>query len=345
MHPFTAADPGSTLPARPQLKPWYRQTESEDAVILEYGQSAVVLAGRAAGSLLPALLPLLDGTRTMQQIVDELGAVAQPAVVNALRLLAQRDLLLDGDPIGAESEVSPATVTFLASIGRGAARAAISEALAQAHVDVLGHGSCAEHVVALLQQSGVVNAARARWDSAASSTDRPSAPFALVIPSANELPQVSRWNRCAVQARAPWLQVLPFDGRFVAIGPLFVPGETCCYECFRTRRAAASGYAREYRAIDGTPVGAAAPPALDATVAGVAVALATRWLAHRDHYLPGVFYACERSGTALTEHRVYRVPRCTACSGLREAAPPLPWFKEVGTEEVDARQFAEGVRT
>src|SRR6185437_10869069 len=83
MHPWI--DEGETpLPALPQLKPWYRQAAVDGSLVLEHGQSAVVFGGAAATRLLPALLPLLDGSRPVAAIVDELGPAAEPAVLNAL---------------------------------------------------------------------------------------------------------------------------------------------------------------------------------------------------------------------------------------------------------------------
>jgi bacteriocin biosynthesis cyclodehydratase domain-containing protein len=321
MHPWI--DEGEApLPARPQLKPWYRQAAVGDALVLEHGHAAVVFAGAAATRLLPALLPLLDGTRTVAAIVGELGTAVEPAVQNALRLLQRRGLLLDGDPAGGGAD---AATQFLAAIGRGVTVAAVRDALVRAEVAVVGASPVAGPIVDLLRRSGADRARHAGWDVEASGRSS----FVIAAPGADELDRLAGWNRTAVASGTPWLQVLPFDGRFAAAGPLYVPGESCCYECYRSRRAAASGYGAEYRALDEVPPRAGSTPAFDAIVAGVVAGLALRWLAHRDHYLPGVFYACDGGGTALTQHRVYRAPRCLACSGARDAAPPLPWFKEV----------------
>lgn len=322
------------LPARPFLKPWYRQVACSDGLVLEHGQSALSFQGRAAQQFLPALFPLLDGTRTTAQIVAEVGSAAEPAVAQALRLLAARRLLLEGEEDAAGREPSPALVSttagFIASIAHDANPGSVHATLADAVVDVVGAAPVAGRIVQLLHESGVGNAARGDWSrSGTVSNDH----FTLVVPGPYEIGEIAAWNRAALADGTAWLQVLPFDGRFAAIGPLYIPGETCCYECYMRRRAAASGYAPLFDAIESTPLQAPSPPAIDALVAGVASLLALRWIAYRDHFLPGVFYACEESGTALTQHRVHRVPRCLACSGLRETAPPLPWFKEVGVEQ------------
>src|SRR5947208_317481 len=61
------------LPTLPYLAPWYRLAEVEGGLALEYGQTVVRLDGAAVRLLLPALLPLLDGTRTVDEVVEGLG--------------------------------------------------------------------------------------------------------------------------------------------------------------------------------------------------------------------------------------------------------------------------------
>jgi bacteriocin biosynthesis cyclodehydratase domain-containing protein len=332
---LTNTEDAVLIPAKPQLKPWYRWTATNGAIVFEHGQTAVVFEGRAAERLLPLLLPLLDGTHSVAELVDVLGAAAEPAVANALALLAERGLLADADagPAAGLDDLTE-TETFLAAMSPTTAPAIIRDRLGAVEVDVAGSGPAAGTILGLLHDCGVGLARGVGLDEALDG-GATAGSFAVVVPGAAEISQLAEWNRRAIADGRPWLQVLPFDGRFAAIGPLFVPGETCCYACYRTRRAATSGYGGEFLAVDETPLEAGGGPAIAAAVAGVAGVVAVRWLALSDHHLPGVLFALEGRGTSLTQHRVYRVPRCAACSGLREAAPPLPWFKEVG-EPLDA---------
>jgi len=325
MQPSSPDEARSSVPARPQLKPWFRVAQTQDALVLEYGQAALVFEGRAATKLLPSLLPLLDGTRTVQEIVGELDTPTASAVERTLGLLAERNLLLDGPR--ERSTDSPGvleTAELLASFDAATTVSSVRDALADARVDVIGSGSAAPELVRLLRESGVSRTRRAGW------TGGPEvAPdIVLAAPARNEVPAVEAWNRHALAHGQVWFQVLPFDGRFVAIGPLFVPGETCCFECYRLRRRSTSGYAEEFGVVEAAPVAAAAGPALVAAAAAIAASLVLRWLVHRDQRLPGVLRAYERGGAVVTEHRVYRVPRCPACAAGRDVAPPLPWYKE-----------------
>ena len=114
------------------------------------------------------------------------------------------------------------------------------------------------------------------------------------------------------------------------MGPLYLPGDTCCHECFRLRRAANLGVPDELALLDRTPAAYPSAPALDAIAGGLAAELVLQWLVLRDHFAPAAFYALEPLPTlGLSVHHVHRVPRCRVCSGLDDVAAPLPWFKEI----------------
>lgn len=317
----------NALPERPYLKPWYRLAGGGHKLVLEYGQRAVCLEGRAAERLLPALLPLLDGTRTVEEIVAVLGPAVGPAVEHALRELAGHDLLTEGPPLPEDAPRPIAgTVALLASLSPlGRSPAETEQALAGAGVQIVGTGPLALELARLLRLSGVEV-------ESADAIGTPAGPRLLAVcaPAGAEQPRLREWNAQALDAEAPWLQVLPFDGRYAAVGPLYVPGDTCCHECFQLRRAANLDYAQELPLLEQAPGRSPAAPALDAAVAGLACVLALRWIVLGDHYAPAAFYALELGATLeLTLHHVHRVPRCPACSGLAETAPPLPWYKEV----------------
>jgi bacteriocin biosynthesis cyclodehydratase domain-containing protein len=315
---------GDAFPTLPYLAPWYRVATSRQKVLLEYGQRIVCLEGGAAKKLVPALLPLLDGTRTVGEIVGLLGEPVRSAVEHALRELAAAGVLRDGPPLTGDVPRPVAGVAeFLASLRPG--REPLGEmvrSVAACAVAVVGGSSGGVEVARLLRRSGVVVE---RAQSVASGVD-----LVVCAPAASELPLLAHWNEEALEARQPWLQILPFDGRYGAVGPLYLPGDTCCYECFRLRRAANLDAPDEFALLDGTPAPYPAAPTFDAIVSGVAAELALHWLVLGDHYAPAAFYALELLPTlALAVHHVHRVPRCPACSGLADVASPLPWYKEV----------------
>jgi bacteriocin biosynthesis cyclodehydratase domain-containing protein len=313
----------AVIPTFPYLAPWQRVATTDDQVVLEYGQRIICLAGRAGAVLIPVLLPLLDGTRTFDEIVEVLGPPARPAIEAALERLAEHDLLLEGPPPPAD--VPPplsATAELLASLRPGAVapREAIAS-LCSLAVSVVGNGPAAVEVGRLLAQSGI----RVARDETVS----PGADLVVCVPCPAQLPALAGWNTQALDAGQAWFQVLPFDGRYASVGPLYLPGETCCFECFRLRRLANLDGAEELALVEATPAHYPAGPALQALVAGLATTLTLEWLLLRDNYVPSAFYAVELAPMlAVSVHHVHRVPRCPACSGLADVAAPLPWHKE-----------------
>jgi bacteriocin biosynthesis cyclodehydratase domain-containing protein len=311
-------------PALPYLAPWYRIAVERGRVLLEYGQRIVCLEGGAAERLVPALLPLLDGSRELDEIVATLGEAARPAVENVLAQLAEQGLLLGGPPLD-DSLPRPAAglAALLAALRPGSET--LGERAAQitaCSVGVVGRGTAGLEVVRLLRLGGLEVE---RLSGIASGVD-------LVVCAAapDELPQLREWNGQALEAAQPWLQILPFDGRYAAVGPLYLPGDTGCYECFRRRRAANLGALEEVELLEAVAAAYPAAPALDAVLGGLAAQVALHWLVLGDHYAPACFYALEPFPVfTLTSHHLHRVPRCEACSGLEDVAAPLPWYKEV----------------
>jgi bacteriocin biosynthesis cyclodehydratase domain-containing protein len=314
------------LSRRPALKPWYRLLPREDRLLLQYGETLVSFEGRAVRRLLPALLPLLDGTRSLDEIVQILGTPVRRAVEQALALLHQHGLLTE---VATEAmvEAEQRAADFLAATdptGRPAAE--LLATIRTARVAVAGSGALALEVASSLRRSGVTGLEQ--LSLGASSRELAHLQLAVAVPEGRELPSLPGWNQAALGAGVPWLQVLPFDGLFCAVGPLYVPQETACYECFRIRRAANVDYPRDFLALQDVAVALPASASLEQTVAGLAATLALGWLAHDDQFVAGTWYAFELGMRPVLEaHVLYRVPRCPVCSGLAGDAQPLPWHK------------------
>lgn len=309
------------IPARPSLAPWCRVVEDGDRLLVEYGGTLVTFEGRAVRALLPRLLPLLDGSRTPSEIALELGSTAAPAVDRALALLARRGLLTDGPPGDAETPAT-AAATFAAAVTRLASPAEARAALETTDAVVLGSGVVAEEAARALRRSGFGSVESTPIDAA----PRPDA-LVVVAPDRSELDELDSLGRRRLDGAGPWLQLLPFDGRRLVVGPLFVPGTTGCRRCFVMRRAACSGYEDDFDVVEKAPLRAAAPFALATAAAGLGALVALRWSTTHDPSLPGSFYALEVGTIAtLSHHRLLRVPRCTAC-GPPARAVPSPWHR------------------
>jgi bacteriocin biosynthesis cyclodehydratase domain-containing protein len=318
LHLLLRCKPVTAVPEKPLLAPWYRLVEVDDRLLLEHGQSVVVLEGAAVKAFLPALLPLLDGTRARNELVGRLGVVAGPAVDLALETLASHGLLVEGPDV---SSGMTATAHALAAMFDLAPRV-VAERLSEAAVAVVGASRAGSEVVRLLRASGAGSVSTAGWRS------ETPVDLTIVCPGPNERGELDDWNRRANERGMRWLLVGLYDGRFAGVGPLVVPGESCCHECFVRRRNSNSEYGEHFRALDATPVAAQADPAFEAFVAALTAHSTLRWIGGRDTNLPGVFFAVEaRPAMSLTMHPVLRVPRCPVCSHCEQIAGRLPWHE------------------
>jgi bacteriocin biosynthesis cyclodehydratase domain-containing protein len=306
------------VPDRPLLAPWYRLVEDGDRLLLEHARSVVVLEGGAVRTLLPELLPLLDGSQTLEELVSRLGEAVRPAVERALELLAANGLLLEGDD---GSVVRDANADALAA-GYGVSPAVVAERLRSATVGVVGDSPGGAEVARLLHRSGVGRVHHVRWEVGA------EVDLAVVAPARDESARVPGWNTLALERGTRWLGMRPFDGSAATVGPLVVPGESCCHACLLIRLAGHVEYGSELELVEAAPVAAAAGAPLEAIAAALTAHLALAWIGGLDTRLPGVLYVLEtRPSLALSTHAVLRVPRCPACSPAERLAPRLPWHE------------------
>jgi bacteriocin biosynthesis cyclodehydratase domain-containing protein len=250
---------------------------------------------------------------------DEIVAVAgDPAALDHLdddlvRLLRPEGVVVDGPPVADEEALREAALGCVPP-------SLAAHRLSRARVTLVGSGPLAEEVARLLPG----RLRRIDWD------EPPRAELAVVAPSAAELPELAAWNERRVGDGTTWLLVLPFNGRFATIGPLFVPGETCCHRCFVLRRASTLPDSADFLALDLVRAAYPLGRSLAAALGGLASALASRWIARRDGAIAGAFFALELDdGLRLTRHRVLRVPRCDACSPARGEPSPVPWASGV----------------
>ncbi|HWB23279.1 MAG TPA: TOMM precursor leader peptide-binding protein [Gaiellaceae bacterium] len=304
------------VPGRPLLAPWYRLIEDGERLLLEYGQAVVVLEGAAVRTLLPALLPLLDGTRTLDDLVARLGTAVGPAIEAALATLQRHGLLVDGPEAPSRNRDTADALAAAYSL----APAVVAARLDAAVIGVVGGSSTGVEVARLLRAAGVGETRRVSWEEPAIGD------LTVVAPAAGEIRRLDPWNRTALAEGCAWFPVRPYDGRLAAVGPLIVPGESCCYECLGLRRAANLEYGPDLPLIETAPIVATADPAFESLVVALTAHLVLRFVAARDTTLPGTLYAVEQQpAPTIAEHAVLRVPRCSVCSPAERRAAPLPW--------------------
>ena len=156
---------------------------------------------------------------------------------------------------------------------------------------------------------------------------------ANVIVLALEYPSLTlshRLNRICLDRKLPWISLV-VDGNLGVVGPLFVPPETACFNCFTTLSQASAAnremtqkYRRyqESKQAGGFFVGL---PSYADILAGYGGHAVIRFLLNRSAALVGRALVLNFDRLALDLEDVLRLPRCPACGvldpGHRSAFP------------------------
>ncbi|AOR32928.1 hypothetical protein BFF78_19325 [Streptomyces fodineus] len=295
------------------------------------GEAAYLLSPQGVSALhgdrVQLLAPLLDGTRTLEEVLRGAGS-ALPAL-EAGRLLAElgrADLVAYRE---AAADAPPEALAYwdLAGLDGDAAATAV----ATTPVQVIGVGGVdAEQVRAACSDSGLVPAAEGR-----------AAGLSLVVCDDYldpELADLDAWHR---ERGRPWLLARP-DGAQPWVGPVFTPGSGPCWHCLAHRlRAHRAAELPVQRALESDrplkrPVAElAAGRALGRHTAALEAA---KWLAGARHDGQRSLCVLDTLTLRSTHHPVRARPQCPACGdpGLvaaraRRPIPLAPRPKATGT--------------
>lgn len=229
------------LPNRPEFARGTVVVPLADGLLVEGCNERQVFRGRASTTLLPRLLPLLDGTRDAAQIASVLPDVLPAAISNAIALLYTRGLLAEGatDDASRLREVPAEFAAFLqrhvdaTRVNRNAEEAAVR--LRSFRLLLLAEERHAALLDAELRASGCapINVGNLR-------SPPPDAVDLVVAFGGGEedrdaLKQLD--ERCAAIG-VPWLRSF-WSGDSADIGPYFDRHETSCYSCFAASDATA----------------------------------------------------------------------------------------------------------
>lgn len=286
------------------------------------------------GEIWAELLPLLDGQRTIEQVLAALpGRV--PEAFAALDRLRARGQLVDGPP-HTEARERPAAA-FWEALGADSARA--RERLRQATVSIVALDG-----LAVAPWRRALRELELEVDAEEPAAAGPS--LSLVLTDDHLHPALAGIDAEARDAGRAWLLVRP-SGVQPWLGPLFVPGRTGCWECLAQRlrghRRLEAHVERETGRRFVAPT-AALPCTRDAVIGLVATEVA-KWLALGRSALEGTVITLELEALDRRAHPLTRRPQCPACGqpARPDAAPVRPALEHA--EPARAASLDGGFRT
>lgn len=270
----------------------------DEVLLIAEASEGTILHGRAYATL----APLIDGTRTADDIVSAAPDLSPALAYYALTLL-EKNGHVGPAPAPDISDVAP----FWAGLGVDAEAAV--DALRSATVAVIGDGN-ASNAVGALTASFEEMGARCVTETTADATLVVCAVDDYLSPSLPDLAQ-------RLDGRAAWMPVKP-GGEMMWYGPVF-DSSGPCFSCLRLR-IQENRYGRMLSKDVGAP-----PSPLDAlkiaSAASLAAIDAARWIvtdARADHPLANAMFTWDPKQLALRRHRIVPHHACPHCF------PPSP---------------------
>jgi SagB-type dehydrogenase family enzyme len=227
---------GADPARRPRVRRGLALAPLSDGVLIEGGPSRQVLTGTAASSLLPRLLPLLDGQRSCEQIRAQLSLSA-PHLDQLLSLLSQRALLEWVRPDRASAPAPEHVTTYLSrTLSVTANRRStedLGDELASATVLLAAPPRLAGSIAADLEETGVGTVTIAGPGQLAGARCEGSGRCVAAV--YDDQAGRDAFDEFVTACRDRDLPVLRFSGTAdtAEIGPVFYGSDTACVACFR----------------------------------------------------------------------------------------------------------------
>jgi bacteriocin biosynthesis cyclodehydratase domain-containing protein len=294
--------------SRPRFKNSYCvKAVGEQQVFLLNEHDYIVLEGRACN----LLAPLLDGRRTVEEILAELdGEVALAEAIYTLRSLEEKGYVVE-----AEDGLPEDRAAFWEYLDLDGGAAALR--LSEVRVSIRTVGDVDGALLAgALQGMGI------EVDEAGE--------YEVVVAGDYLEEELGEINERALSSGRPWMLIKPV-GMVIWIGPIFRPGETGCWACLAQRLRAnrqVEGYIQRHMEIaQPLRTSRAALPATLGVAAGMAAVEVAKWLGGGvSEDLEGQIVTLDLLTLQMAKHALVKRPQCPSCGeeryrGEREPRP------------------------
>ncbi|WP_030668735.1 TOMM precursor leader peptide-binding protein [Streptomyces rimosus] len=287
------------------------------------GEAVYVLSDQRAtalhGEQIACLAPLLDGTRSLDQVVED-AAAALPAEQTARLIARLSDAgLVSTRPDGAAAGGTAAEAAYWEAAGLDGAAATVARAAATVHAAAVG-GTDLAALRRALRGTGLRTVPAGRADTA---------DLTVVLCDDYLNPALRTVDAEHRAAGRPWLPVMT-DGTRLWIGPFFGRSGQACWACLADRlwrgRQVEAHVQHSLRRTGPVPRPQCALPATRQAGMHLAASEAAKWLAGRRHPDQHTLWTLDTLTLEGGRHPVHRRPQCDHCgdSGLVAARVNAP---------------------
>ena len=285
----TRADRG--IIQRPQLTPHLQHHIINERQLLLVSESFNTLLH---GELQCYLIPLLDGTHELREIVtNSQDKFSEQDIYNVIFSLSSRGYI-----VSAEHGLDRKTATYWSSLGSSPRWA--EHQLVTHKVEIVGDSQLAQSLTRNRVQIGTND------------------PVLSLVHCTNYLEErLNQINNQQLLSKKPWALV-QLSGLEPMIGPIFKADRIApCWQCLTTRMKCHKEVHEFLRSVAGEegafkPIGA--PPAIQEFVAGFFAAEIAKWIVLREHAaINKNVLAVNLVSLESCKHQVTRRPQCHAC--------------------------------
>jgi len=295
---------------RPKFKSCFHVEIVESDVFLLSEQDYFLLSGR----LYARLTPLINGQRTVDEIIEVLqGQVSATEIYYALMLMEQKGYVVE-----TQAEIASSVEAFWELLPV-TPQAAISR-LHSTKVSLKTFGQVpAQEFIATLESLNI---------QVSSDGD-----IAVVVTDDYLQEGLAEFNQKSLFLQRPWMLVKPV-GATIWIGPIFYPGKTGCWECLAQRLRAnrpVESYIRKQKGISTPlPTSLAVLPSTWQTGLNLAATEIAKWIVQEENQqLEGVLITFNTLSLKTESHILVKRPQCPSCGNPDQFnREPLPVILE-----------------
>ena len=275
--------------------------KEEEKVYLFSENENFILKGR----LYTSIAPLMNGEKSCHEIADMLSENFSPAeVYYAFEIMEKKGYITeDSHCFNAEEKF------FWNSLGFHTKD--VEEKLKNTRLSLISIGNHNE-MASLLKKYKIEISSDAK--------------FMAVITDDYLHESLSKINRKNLKSGMPWLLVKP-SGLTPSIGPLFIPGQTACYECF-SNRYKANGEINDsifQKALKDKIMPSVTPPFTGDIIYRMSVMEIARWIAEGENKrLEGKIISFHSLDLKTKEHILIKRPECSVCGNSHERSLVFP---------------------
>jgi SagB-type dehydrogenase family enzyme len=233
----------SSVPTKPRFLRECVLIPFHEGLIIEGMRHLLVFRGPAAVDILPVMIPLMDGQRTVEEIHSSLERFPLDCLVQAMSLLTAHGLIEQGPLRDELPSASLNTTTYLRRCGTSTRNICVSSEIhrnlsGSKVIVITSEQRCREGRLlrSVLTRNGVSDVevvGLADFENLAKSRVFSNVLFVSLSVGANDTDWLETIDSACRRKNMRWLRTLiNAHNDYADLGPLFAYGNTACYRCF-----------------------------------------------------------------------------------------------------------------